>query len=466
MGRESGLIRGMFYVLIANIINMVFNLITNFILPKYLSIDSYAAIKTYQLYISYIGALHLGFIDGMYLRYGGKRLSSIKKEELSNNLGTLRIFQIVMATVFIIISLLLNNRVLLFFSLAIVPLNMANYFTSLYQATGEFNRYGRIINATAVLNCCVNVIFIFLLKTDNYSLFLGAYNFINIIIWIFLEIGLKKSAGSNKSLFSFSISELLQNCQAGILLMLGNLSSFVLTGLDRWFVKFLMDTTAFAYYSFAVSMESFLNVAMNPVTVTLYNYFCKHQETERIVRVRNCVMIFASIIIAAAFPAKFILEVFLNNYIESTYVMFILFATQLFSMLNKGIYINLYKAQRRQKEYFIKLVIVIISGAVFNALCYWVVPAKESFAVGTLMSAVLWFVLNKYGFVNLKYSIKEYIYIILNLGVFISCGYFLNSIVGLIIYIIYLCIATFILMRGDFEFIIEYLLNKGVARGL
>ena len=82
------------------------------------------------------------------------------------------------------------------------------------------------------------------------------------------------------------------------------------------------------------------------------------------------------------------------------------------------------------------------------------------------MSAVLWFVLNKYGFVNLKYSIKEYIYIILNLGVFISCGYFLNSIVGLIIYLIYLCIATFILMRGDFEFIIEYLLNKGVARGL
>lgn len=456
MNKSNGLLKGMFYVLVANSINMCFNLVTNFILPKYLSVESYAAIKTYQLYISYIGALHFGFVDGMYLRYGGKLFANIEKKELSNNLGTLRLFQIVMAIIFVIFSFVTHDTVLLFFSFAIVPLNMASYFTSLYQATGEFNKYGRIINATAILNCCANVFFIFIIKSDRYFYFLFSYIVINIIIWLSLEFGFRKDNGNSNTVFSFSYKELIENCKAGILLMLGNLSSFVLTGLDRWFVKFLMDTTAFAFYSFAVSMESFLNVAMNPVTVTLYNYFCNHQEREQIIRVRNCVILFASLIISAAFPAKFILEHFLTNYIESTLVMFILFATQLFSMLNKGVYINLYKAQRKQKIYFIKLIIVIISGAVFNAICYGIYPIKEAFAVGTLLSAIFWFVLNKADFRNINYKIKEYVYLFITLIVFILCGCLMNSVVGFMFYVVYLLIASFILMKSEMIFIVDY----------
>lgn len=438
---------------------MLFNLVINFILPKYLSLDSYAAIKTYQLYISYIGALHLGFIDGVYLKYGGDSLTTIDKNELSINLGTMRIFQIVISTILIIISIIIHNTVLLFFSLAIVPLNIANYFASLYQATGEFNKYGRIINATAIMNCCVNAFFIFIIKTDNYCFYLTSYILINTLIWLILEYGFKKNYGNGIKTFTFSFFELSHSVRAGILLMLGNLSSFVLTGLDRWFVKFFMDTVDFALYSFAVSMESFLNVAMNPITVTLYNYFCNHKEHKQIIRVRNYVMIFASIIISAAFPAKFILEVFLPNYIGSSMVMFILFGTQLLSLLNKGFYTNIYKAQRRQKEYFIKLLFVIISGVIFNGICYMIYPVKESFAVGTLLSAALWFVINQAGFKEYGYKFNEQAYIVINLFIFILCGFVLNAVFGLIVYILYFFISTFVFMKKDFCVGIDYVLK-------
>ena len=52
--------RGILVILVANIINMVFSLVTNFVLPKYLSVDTYAVIKTYQMYLSYAGLFHLG----------------------------------------------------------------------------------------------------------------------------------------------------------------------------------------------------------------------------------------------------------------------------------------------------------------------------------------------------------------------------------------------------------------------
>ena len=66
--------KGIVAVLIANLVNVAFSLATNFLLPKYLSIESYAGIKEFQLYVSYVGLFHLGFVDGIYLKYGGKTL--------------------------------------------------------------------------------------------------------------------------------------------------------------------------------------------------------------------------------------------------------------------------------------------------------------------------------------------------------------------------------------------------------
>ena len=105
------------------------------------------------------------------------------------------------------------------------------------------------------------------------------------------------------------------------MLTVGNLSSVVLTSMDRWFVKALMTTLAFAQYSFAVSMENFMNVAVTPVTTTLYNYFCKATDKSQIQKTRNYVMVFAAAIVSCAFPARFILEIYLTKYIDSAKVM-------------------------------------------------------------------------------------------------------------------------------------------------
>lgn len=52
---NNKLSKGISIIFFTNIINMAFSLIINFILPKYLSYETYAVIKTFQLYISYAG---------------------------------------------------------------------------------------------------------------------------------------------------------------------------------------------------------------------------------------------------------------------------------------------------------------------------------------------------------------------------------------------------------------------------
>lgn len=457
---STSLKKGLMYVLIANFINLGFNLITNFVLPKELSVESYATIKTFQLYVSYAGMFHFGFVDGMYLKYGGKNVKEIRGEDLKTNLSTLRFFEIFVTLICTIVALFLRREVLAFFALSILPLNLANYFKQLYQATGEFSLYGKIMNANTILIFFANMMWIYLIKTDNAQCFLLSNVIVYFIVWIALELNCRKLVAGEHRGTSFSLNELINNIKGGILLTVGNLSSVVLTSMDRWFVKALMTTLAFAQYSFAVSMENFMNVAVTPVTTTLYNYFCKATDEVKVRKARNYVMIFAALIVSCAFPARFILEVYLTKYIDSAEVMFLLFAAQIFYIVIKSIYVNLYKAQKKQSIYFIKLTAIIVVGFVFNVICYNLYKVKESFAVGTLLSAVCWYFLCLPDFKWIKYNTKEKLYPFIQTCAFLVCGFCFSAIPGFFIYIFEIMVVTWISFPKETKFIINEAKSK------
>lgn len=462
----TSLKKGLLYVLLANLINLGFNLISNFILPKQLSVNSYATIKTFQLYVSYVGLFHLGFIDGMYLKYGGKSVHEISHQDLQTNLSTLRVFQIVVTIICVVMAVVMKQEIVFFFSLSILPLNLANYFKQLYQATGEFSLYGKIMNANTILIFFANMMWIFLFKVDNGLYFLLSNVVVYFIVWIALELNCRKILGGKKKGKTFSLNELVDNIKGGILLTVGNLSSVSLTSMDRWFVKALMNTFAFAQYSFAVSMENFMNVAVTPVTITLYNYFCKVTDIKNIRKMRNCVMLFAASIVACAFPARFILEVYLTKYIDSAQVMFFLFSAQIFYIIIKSIYVNLYKAQKKQRVYFVKLVAIIAVGLVFNVICYRICEVKESFAVGTLLSAVCWYFLCLPDFKWLKYNVKEMIYPFVQMIIFLTCGFCFNAIPGFLIYVTETLVISCIFLPKEVKYVVQVGKSKFVKRKL
>lgn len=442
---------------IANMINMLISVLTNFVLPKYLSIDTYSNIKTYQLYVGMIGVLHLGYVDGMFLKYGGKEMSDIDMADLNVNMSSFRVFQLILSVVLTIAAtMVLKDYVYIAIALAILPLNMAVYFKSLYQAVGEFKRYSRLMNATSVITFVANFALLFVCKTDNYKEYLSAYIIINAFIWIGLELNFEKNCRYHFKTFLFSFAEIIKNIKDGILLMLGNFANNLLTSLDRWFVKGLLTSIDFAQYSFACSTETMINVAVTPISVTLYNYFCKKPGGKKIVLIRNSLIVVAAILISCAFPAKFILEIYLTKYIESTKILFCLFGAQLFYIVIKSVYVNLYKAMHLQRKYFFKLVSVIMAGFILNIICYQVVHSKEAFAVGTLISALIWFILADLDFKEYKVDSKQKIYIFVCLTTFLLCGYFLEAAIGFIIYVLVLLLTTILLMKRELKYLMRY----------
>ena len=455
------LFKGIVAVLLANIINMIFNVVTNFALPKYLSVDTYSHIKTFQLYSGYVGIFALGYSDGMYIKYGGKELSSINRNEMERGLGTLRVLMAIESVLFVVLAWLSNDKVFSFFVFTIFSVNVINYYKNLFQAIGEFSLYSKVLNISTIFKFLSDMALLFVISTDNFRFYLLGYVLIDLVIWILLEYyfihHFRYSSINHFFLFDYAV--LLENIKSGFLLMVGNFSSILLTGMDRWFIKWKMATIDFAQYSFAVSLEGFLNVAITPVTVTLYNFFCNHNDKKTVVTIRRLMFVFASALIAAAFPAKFIIEFFLENYRGSLQPLFILFGAQLFFTPNKAIYINLYKAKGQQSTYFRRLVSVLAFGFVSNYLLFLAFHVKESFAYATLLSAIFWISRSSYDFKAYKTSLKEIIYCSLTIFTFLACGFYLSAVSGFVVYCCVVGIAAFINFKKELSMAVNRIWN-------
>lgn len=447
--KTEGLKKGLVYVFIANAITLGLSLLTGFVLPKVLSVPTYAKIKDFSLYTSYIGVLHLGYLDGLYLTYGGKKLSDISDREMSICRTNTFLLQALMAVGFAAAGMLLQEPLIFIFALCLIPENVATLYKNLYQATGEFGRYSNILNLKSVMTLICYVVLLFIVKTDNYIPYVLVYLFLMVVMWDGLEWEIRRRFGFKLHLEA-SFRNLKENISSGIVLMLGNFSSTLMTSLDRWFVKGLLLTEDFAYYSFAVSMESLINTFVIPVTTTLYNFLCQVTDVLRIRKIKTICLIFSLYMISSAFPVKFILEHFLTKYEASTMVMFILFSTQVLYMIIKGVYINVYKARKQQDLYLKQLIIVIILGAVFNTLFYLWMGSNEGIALGTLCSVICWYLICMRSVPELNASFSENLLMALGITIFLLCGYFLSSIVGFVVYTVIITLLCLALDRNAF----------------
>lgn len=426
--------KGLLSILVANIIYLVINIVNSFVLPRYLSIDTYAVLKTYTLYIGYAGFLSLGYADGMYLKYGGTKFEEVNDSELSSNLKSYVYLEGIMSILILCVAFILKDYVLGAFAIGTLSINVIGYYKNFYQAIGEYRLYGQSLNYQTLILLLLNLMLLFVWHVSTPFLYIGIQVISAATTAIYLTLVLEKKIKFWKS-GRAQISEIKTNISSGFTLMLGNFSSSIFTSLDRWFVKILLESTSFAYYSFAVSLENIINVFITPITISLYNVFCTNLDNTYIYRIKKLTLLWGFIVIALFFPVKFILSSYLTKYYGSVAILYPLFGSQAFYAIIKGISVNLYKAERQQAIYFRVMSVMIIVAVISNILVYQVMKTSDAFAIATLITSIIWFLYCEWERPNIRFGVKEYGAIICLLFSYIYAANIENALVGLIIYV-------------------------------
>ena len=437
--------KGIVYVFVANAINLAISLFTAFFLPKFLSVDAYANIKLFTLYVTYLGILHLGYADGMYLRNGGKSIVTIDGKETKIEFNTFKIFQVVMCFLLMGVSLIIGNQILFLCSLVVLPVGVSNYVRSLYTAIGEFKKYSRYTNINTIMIFVINIMLLFIIKTDFYLWYIIGYIVVYFLYWAFIEYELRKFLGKTKRSFKFEKRYMKENIGSGIFLMTGNFCNVIFTSIDRLFVKNLLGMIEFAYYSFAVSIENMLNIFITPISTTMYNYFCRESRKEKVVKIKRYSLLLAAAIIALAFPAKFVIEYWLPKYTNSIDVLFFLIAAQYAAILVKIVHVNLYKARKQQKKYFKIMLCVIGVSVILDVVGYLLFQNMIAIAVATLMTNVIWLIIGETDLKEYALRFKDYAFFIMNIVVFVICGLCFETIPGFFVYCLFAITSSLIL---------------------
>ncbi|RHB40482.1 hypothetical protein DW886_21510 [Enterocloster aldenensis] len=438
--------KNLFHVMFANVISLVVGVITSFLLPKYLSIETYANIKTYTFYITYAGFFSLGYNDGMYLKYGGKEITKIGARDIGDNFFNYCILEILITILFLAYGISTHNMIISAFSIGMFSTNIIGYIKSLYQATGEFLLYSSALNIEKIVLFICNMMLLIFLKKQEFFYYIWIQILVGggIAIWLIYLLQ-KKIHFIFKG--HFCKSEYIYNIKNGFILMMGNFSSSVFTGIDRWFVKLIMSSVAFAMYSFAVSIENIINVFITPITISLYNYFCKDINIEWIIRIKKNILILGLFIISAAFPVKFILERFLPEYMNASVVIFVLFAAQVFHLIIKGIYVNIYKAKQNQCKYLKQMLKMTVISVILNFIFFIISHSMISIALATLCTSIIWLFICEQESLDLRYNYNEILTLLISISVYLICGFFFNSILGFIMYLLVLIFTLFIFMK-------------------
>ncbi len=452
--------KNLFRIILANIAYTLLVAGTNFLLPKYTSYGTYAAVKEYQLYMaSFAELLTFGYIRGMYLKYGGKDIETIPSQDLGRNFYSYLIFQLPVGIAVTLIGLLIHSPLIMVAGLGVFFANIIKYFQMLYQATGEYKAYGFALNANRVLTLFAYVFLIFVLRTDNYVYYILSSPLLIIPVVVILAAFLYRKTPFAKSVI-VSGREMGQNVRLGFVLMLGVFISSFFSSISKWFVNYLMDDVQFSHFSFAVSMENLVATFMTPITVSMYNVFCKKPSLNAIKKIKDATLIYAFVIVAGAFPINLILHWIMPHYLPSIHAMIPLFAAQAFAMLVNGIYVNKYKAEGKQKKYLIMMISMVVVAFIANTLAYLLVGTIFAFAVATLVVMLIWFFACEIMEKEWRYGLRSYLSLGIMLVTYLLTGFMDNVYVGCGIYVCVGIATALLLMRPTTKYLLGSLIHR------
>ena len=158
--RLKSLIVNSGYAIFSNLLSMLISALVVLILPKIIGVASYGYWQLYLFYVSYVGFFHFGWIDGIYLKYGGQHYEHLDKNMFFSQFVIYTIFQIVLS--FFIASyarffITNDEKTFIWYMLAITLAltNMRFFIVYILQTTNRIKESSRVLIFDRLIYICL-----------------------------------------------------------------------------------------------------------------------------------------------------------------------------------------------------------------------------------------------------------------------------------------------------------------------
>lgn len=329
---NSNLFKNISYSFVANITSMLISVLMIIFMPKILEVQDYSIWQLYVFYSSYLGFFHFGWLDGIYLRYGGYEFEQLDKLKFSNQLYSLFLFEAIVTVillnyVYFKLADLLQKEILIFVSLLLLPVILYTFSSFILQITNRIKEYAKLILFERLIFVC----FVVLYLVCGFKSYIGLF-YIDllgkILAMIFGIYLIKGILIFNFAKFTDVVTEIYENISVGCKLLFANIASLLILGIIRFGISQYWDVITFGKISLALSIANFLMVFINAVSVVLFPALKRVADNELKIVYQKIDIVLTLILLGALalyYPLRYILNWWLPQYADSLMYVSILF---------------------------------------------------------------------------------------------------------------------------------------------
>jgi O-antigen/teichoic acid export membrane protein len=379
---------------------LFFTFILSIILARYLTTEDYGYWQFFLLCNVYVGIFHLGFLDGILVRWAGKELNDIKyKIPSAFRFLVLELFCLVsISLIFFIFGNFPHKEIVILLLLNSIISNILLFFLYISQAIKKFK-------LVSIASISQSLLFLFLISSLltfcslNYLIVIISYMIAEIIIIIFFLLKMRDILFPSHFRISIDILKFgKENIEIGIFVLMGNFIALLFITLDRWVVSSLFTINQFAVYAFAVSMSALGYVFLQAISQVFLPYLSElnnNIRTKTYHVFKPMLIIFWSGILLAYFPLYAGIRYFLPKYIDSLPLIVLLLCSVGFSAQIQIIHANYFKVYGKQRVYFILAAISLICLIFLYIFAIYISGTLEAIAFVGIIGFGIWYILNE-----------------------------------------------------------------------
>jgi O-antigen/teichoic acid export membrane protein len=339
------------------------------IVPRLVGVTEYGYWQLYLFYSSYVGFMHFGWSDGIYLRYGGRKYEDLNKTLFFSQFYMFIAQQLIFAVLIWIAATFVisdGNRlfILQMTALCLLMVNVRTMPLFILQATNRIKEYAKVTIVGKILYFAIMVVVIALgvreFRLMIYADLIGKAFSLAYAVYYTRDIACRKLSD-----FCLNFSEVFKNTGVGIRLMLANIASTLIIGTVRFGIERAWDVATFGKVSLTLSVSNLLMLFINAVGVILFPIL-RRTDQRNLPRIyttmRDLLMILLFGVLVTYYPLRVVLSAWLPQYKDSLIYMALVFPMSIYEG-KKALLINTYlKTLRQEKLMFtINLISLIMS---------------------------------------------------------------------------------------------------------
>lgn len=427
------------------------------ILPKFISISDYSYWQLYLLYISFVGVLHFGLADGIYLRQGGREYKDLDKRSLASQFWFLFAFEAIVAAGFIFYAMFfipdIDKRIVVtLVSANFILMNLRTFLQMILQGTNRILAFSKNLIIEKILFAFL-VVLLISLGLHKFEYFIFADLFAKTTMLVLLCYTCKDIVFQRTNRLKLTIGEVVVNIQVGINLVLANIAAILIIGITRLIIENIWSIETFGKVSLTLSIANLVMVFISATSIVLFPII-KRAKPESLSRIYTTLRTLLMAVVLGAlilyYPVYHIFTLWLPNYANTLAYVALLFPVCVYEAKMSMLINTYFKALRKEKLILsinVGTVILSMSMSFFTAvilhnLTLTVLSIVIALAARAIIAEV---VLSKL----LKISVAVDIFVeTFMTAVFILSAWFLGGWLGLSVYLFVYVVYLLVKMSG------------------